>query len=319
MKHALACGILASLLLVAADASARPRARTPARAAKPQLQVSTRTPKPGDPVLVTVTGVAGEPSGTGGRVPLVFFPVARGWQAVFAVPLEDAPARVEVTAGGLTETLTVRAHTFAEEAVTVAPELAEPPADKRKQLDEDNAAVIEAVKDPAPPLFRGRFRLPGKGRQTSPFGSWRTLNGDYRSRHLGLDIGARQGSPVRAVQHGKVTLVHDGFLMGGTVVLTHGAGIASTYFHLTDIAVAAGDVVKPGQVVGKVGMTGRTTGPHIHLGIWVPGGFIDPAAFLRLPLATPRATTRPAAPARPKKPAPARRRPGRARPGRARR
>jgi murein DD-endopeptidase MepM/ murein hydrolase activator NlpD len=286
-------------------------ARAPAKAVKPQLEVSTRTPKPGDPVLVTVTGVREAPSGTGGRVSLVFFPVARGWQAVFAVPLEDAPAKIEVTASGLTETLTVRAHTFEEEAVTVAPEFAEPPADKRKQIDEDNAAVIEAVKDTSPPLFRGAFRMPGNGRRTSPFGSWRTLNGDYRSRHLGLDIAARQGAPVRAVQHGKVAVVREGFLMGGTVVLTHGAGIASAYFHLTNIAVAAGDVVKPGQVLGKVGMTGRTTGPHIHLGIWVPGGFIDPATFMRLGIAAPRVTTKPA----PKvsKPPAAGRRPRRAR------
>jgi murein DD-endopeptidase MepM/ murein hydrolase activator NlpD len=295
MKHALAFGILASLLLVGAEASAKPKPRAPARAAKPQLKVSTRTPKPGDPVLVTVTGAGEKPSGAGGRVPLVFFPVARGWQAVFAVPLEDAPAKIEVTAGGLTETLTVRAHTFEEEAVTVAPEFAEPPADKRKQLDADNAAVIDAVKDTSPPLFRGAFRMPGNGRRTSPFGSWRTFNRDYRSRHLGLDIAAGKGAPVRAVQHGKVALVHDGFLMGGTVVLTHGAGIASAYFHLTNIAVTAGDVVKPGQVLGKVGMTGRTTGPHIHLGIWVPGGFIDPAVFMRLGIAPPRVTTKPAA------------------------
>jgi hypothetical protein len=317
MKHALACGLLASLFLVAVEASARPRPQAPTKAAKPQLQVSTRTPKPGDPVLVTVTGVVDEPSGTGGRVPLVFFPVARGWQAVFAVPLDNAPATLEVAAGGLTETLTVRAHTFVEEAVTVPPEFAEPPEDKRKQLDADNVAVIGAVKETSPPLFRGPFRMPGKGRRTSPFGSWRTLNGGYRSRHLGLDIGARKGSPVRAVQHGKVTLVHDGFLMGGTVVLTHGAGIASAYFHLSDIAVKAGDVVKPGQALGKVGLTGRTTGPHIHLGIWVPGGFIDPVTFLSLrfapPKATPRAAPSPAARPKAAKPPAAGRKPRRTR------
>lgn len=315
MKYVLACGIFASLLVVASEPSAGPKPRAPAKAAKPRLQVSTRTPKPGDPVLVTVTGLGEEPSGTGGRVPLVFFPVARGWQAVFAIPREDAPASIEVTAGGLTQTLTVRAHTFEEEAVTVAPEFAEPPADKRKQIDADNAAVIDALRDTSPPLFRGAFRMPGQGRRTSPFGSWRTLNGGYRSRHLGLDIGARQGAPVRAVQHGKVALVHDGFLMGGTVVLIHGAGIASAYFHLTDITVAAGDVVKPGQALGKVGMTGRTTGPHIHVGIWVPGGFIDPAVFLRLGIATPRVTTRPATKAKAKvsKPPAAGRRPGRQR------
>lgn len=321
MNQALACGILASLLLLSAEASARPGPRSAAKPAQPRLLVSTKTPKPGDPVLVTVIG-GHEPSGTGGRVPLVFYPIERGWQAVFAIPLENAPDKIEVKAGSLGETLTVRAHTFVEEAVTVAPELAAPPADKREQLDADNTAVIGAVKDTSPPLFRGRFRMPGKGRETSPFGSWRTLNGGHRSRHLGLDLAGPKGSPVRAVQHGKVTLVHDGFLMGGTVVLTHGAGISSAYFHLTDIAVAVGDVVKPGQALGKVGLTGRTTGPHIHLGIWVPGGFVDPAVFLRFPIATPTLKPGPAVeakpskaakPAKPAKPAAKARRPRRAR------
>jgi murein DD-endopeptidase MepM/ murein hydrolase activator NlpD len=276
-----------------------------ASAAKPQLQVSTRTPKPGDPVLVTVTDLARKPSGKGGRVPLVFFPVERGWQAVFAIPLANAPAEVKVRVGDLSETLSVRAHTFEEEAVTIAPELAAPPPDKRQQLEADRTAVINAVKDTSPPLFRGTFQMPGKGRRTSSFGSWRMFNGEHRSRHFGLDIGARKRSPVRAVQRGKVALVRDGFLMGGTVVLTHGAGIASAYFHLTDIAVAAGDVVKPGQALGKVGLTGRTTGPHIHLGIWVPGGFIDPVTFLGLDIATPRVSAEPAASAEVSQPAPA--------------
>jgi murein DD-endopeptidase MepM/ murein hydrolase activator NlpD len=309
MKLPLVCGIFASLLVVATEASARPKPQAPANTAEPQLQVSTRTPKPGDPVLVTVTDLARKPSGTGGRVPLVFFPVARGWQAVFAVPLANAPAEIKVKVGRLSETLTVRAHTFDEEAVKIAPEFAAPPADKRQQLAADNAAVINAVKHTSPPLFRGAFQMPGKGRRTSTFGSWRTFNGEHRSRHLGLDIGARKRTPVRAVQHGKVALVRDGFLMGGAVVLTHGAGIASAYFHLTDIAVAVGDVVKPGQALGKVGLTGRTTGPHIHLGIWVPGGFVDPATFLRLEIATPTLPADPAPNAKVSQPAPAADRP----------
>jgi murein DD-endopeptidase MepM/ murein hydrolase activator NlpD len=312
MKHALACGILASLLVVTAEASAKPGAGAQAKAAKPQLQVSTLTPKPGDPVLVTVTGVRKKPSGRGGRVPLVFFEVdqgGQGWQAVFAVPVDDPPAKLAVTVAGLSQSLTVRAHTFAEEPVTVEPQYAEPPPDKRKQIDADNAAVMKAVKNALSPMFRGGFRTPGKGRITSHFGSWRIFNGSYRSRHLGYDIGARKGAPVRAIQHGKVVLVHDGFLTGGTVVLTHGAGIASAYFHLTDIKVAVGDAVWPNETLGKVGLTGRTTGPHIHLGIWVPGGFVDPVAFMALKLAPaknmPAPEPEPPAPAPKAKAAPA--------------
>jgi len=258
--------------------------------AEPRVRVSTMTPKPGDPVLVTVEGVDVQPKGTGGGVKLVFFPVRSGWQAVFAVPLEEAPGELKVEVDGVArgETVAVRAHQFAEETVTVAPELAEPPPDKRKQIDADNAAVIDAAKNASPPLFRVAFRRPAGGRTTSPFGAWRTFNDGHRSQHLGIDLAARKGAPVRAAQRGKVSLVRDCFLMGGTVVVDHGAGIASVYFHMTDIAVAAGDEIERGGLLGKVGPTGRTTGPHIHLGIWVPGGFADPAVFLRLKLGMPQ-------------------------------
>ena len=259
--------------------------------AEPRVRVSTTKPKPGDPVLVTVDGVDAQPKGTGGKVQLVFFPIRSGWQAVFAVPLEDAPPELKVEIDGLAqaERLEIRAHQFPEETVTVAPELAEPPADQRKQIDAENAAVIDALKNTSPPQFGVSFRWSAAGRTTSPFGAWRTFNGGHRSQHLGLDHAVRKGTPVRAVQRGKVALVCDCFLMGGTVVVVHGAGIASTYFHLSDIVVAAGDDVDRGSLLGKVGLTGRTTGPHTHLGIWVPGGFVDPAVFLRLKLGQPQA------------------------------
>jgi len=260
-------------------------------AAEPALRVSTKNPKPGDPVLVTVDGVARRPKGKGGGVELQFFPVERGWQALFAVDLDHPPGELKVALqDGPTETLVVREHKFPEEAVTVPPEYAVPPEDKRKQIDADNVAVIRALKHEGPPLFQRPFRPAGKGKRTSPFGAARTWNGDpHVSRHLGLDLAARRGAPVRTVQRGKIALVlDDGFLMGGTVVVIHGAGIASAYFHLSDIAVKKGDEVELGAVLGKVGLSGRTTGPHIHMGIWVPGGFVDPAVFLRLKIGKPK-------------------------------
>jgi len=261
--------------------------------AKPLLRVSSTRPKPGDPVLVTVLGVGEKPQGTAAGAALVFFPVRGGWQAVFAVPLDDPPAEVKVLVEGtppLRETLAIRAHTFPEEEITVAPELAEPPPDRQREVDADNAAVIQAARHATPPRFSAGFRRrAAAGPTTSPFGAWRTFNGRFRSRHLGLDTAAASGVPVRAVQDGTVTLVRAGYLIGGTVVVAHGAGITSTYFHLSDITVAAGDEVKRGAVVGKVGLTGRATGPHVHLGIWVPDGFVDPAVFLGLRLGPPRA------------------------------
>lgn len=300
---------LAGLGVFAVPASAAPTAKAgavqavkaaPPRA-EPRLEVSTHKPRPGDPVLVTVTGVDRAPRGLGGRVPLIFFQVRQGWQAIFAVPLDDWPPEIKVVLiqPALSETLTIVARKWAEEQVKIEPEMAEPPADKRKLIDGDNAAIIEALRDREPPRFQSSFAKPS-GTQTSQYGAWRTLNGGYRSRHLGLDFGVRKGTPVRSIQDGQVALVRDGFLTGGTVVVTHGAGLASSYFHLDDIKVAVGDTIKRGATLGKVGMTGRTTGPHIHVGIWVPGGFIDPDAFFRLRIGPPiaPATAAPPPPAK---------------------
>ncbi len=257
--------------------------------AEPQLEVAPKAPRPGDPVLVTVTGVDHAPKGVAGKTPLVFFAVRQGWQAIVAVPIEDPPVEMKIvlTDPALSHTLPATPRTWAEEQVKIDPEMAEPAADKRKIIDHDNVAIIAALKDRSPPRFGGSFAMPGSGSPTSSFGAWRVFNGGYRSRHLGLDLAARKGAVVRTIQDGAVTLVHSGFLTGGTVVVVHGAGIASTYFHLDDIKVAVGDTIKRGTVLGSVGMTGRTTGPHIHVGIWVPGGFIDPATFLRLRFGAP--------------------------------
>ncbi len=252
--------------------------------AAPRLTVSSKTPKAGDPVLVSVTGVDARPRGTGGKVTLVFFPVRDGWQAVFAVPHEDPPAELEVKVGELSEKLTVHAVDLPQEQVTVEPDMAEPPPGREKQIASDNGAILAAARNDVAPLWTGAFRLP-TGSVTSGFGAVRLLNEAYHSHHLGTDFAARVGQPVRAVARGKVALVlDDGFLVGGTVVIVHGAGIASIHFHMSDFAVKVGDDVERGAVLGKVSLTGRTTGPHIHVGIWVPGGFVDPLVFARLKL-----------------------------------
>lgn len=345
MRRSLACALAGALLALPVSALAikpkvpppgkkdrapdKPPAKVPDKKPPPpkiKFTVSNNKPKPGDPILVKVTGTATIPRGTAGRHRLVFFPVKGGWQSVFSVPLADAreaeagpgaddeperrfwaiwhgrPApeknddddkaatntlKVSIADAGPAKVLTVRPHEFPEEAITIDPALANPPAEQAKEIDTDNAAVIRALRNDDPPMFRGRFRPP-PGKKTSAFGNWRRFNGsEHRSRHLGLDAAARKGAPIRAVQRGKVALVRSGILMGGIVVVVHGAGIASAYFHVSDFAVKAGEVVEPGQVLGKVGLTGRTTGPHIHVGLWVRGGFVDPAVFFRLPIAAP--------------------------------
>jgi murein DD-endopeptidase MepM/ murein hydrolase activator NlpD len=171
----------------------------------------------------------------------------------------------------------------------VPDEFASPSAGARKQIAADNRAIRKSFGKPtSAPQFTGAFKQPvAGGKPTSPFGERRTFNGTTKSQHLGLDMTARTGAKVKAINDGTVVLVRSSFLPGVVVVVDHGAGIASAYFHLQRASVIEGDVVERGHEIGRAGQTGRATGPHMHLSVWVPGGFVDPATFLQLSFRAP--------------------------------
>jgi len=254
--------------------------------ADPTVTVSPKTVHPGEAVLVTVSGTTAEPHGKAGGRALAFFPAKAGYQAVFAVPLkvDEDHVLVELTDGAKPVSVPIVAKTYPETSLVVEEELANPDKEQGRQIDADNAAVEKAYAqaDGAPQFTRAFHRPPGT--VTSTFGEWRTFNDGHRAQHLGVDLGAAEGSRVAAVDAGTVSLVRDTFLMGNIVVIAHGAGISSLYFHLSKVTVAEGDHVKQGERIGLAGHTGRTTGPHVHLSIHVDGGMVDPLSFLKLPL-----------------------------------
>jgi murein DD-endopeptidase MepM/ murein hydrolase activator NlpD len=248
------------------------------------VRVQPATVKPGDAVLVTVTGVSHAPDGTADAKPLQFSRARNGYQALYAVPLDAEPQRIAIRVAGTKRFVTVRAVEFPETDVVVEEEFANPPPRERARIDADNRAIIAAMTHDGGPQFTSAFRRP-RGEVTSRFGEWRTFNDGHRSQHLGMDVFAREGTRVRAINTGTVTLVRDTFLAGNVVVVAHGNGISSAYFHLAETEVDEGDVVQAGDVVGRAGQTGRTTGPHLHLAVHAPGGFVDPATFFKLRIA----------------------------------
>jgi murein DD-endopeptidase MepM/ murein hydrolase activator NlpD len=255
--------------------------------AETRVSVEPKTAKPGDAVLITVTGAKRAPKGSVDDKPLQFFRAKTGYQALFAVPIDavERPIAVKIR-DARDKLIQVRSVDFPETDVIVEEEYANPPAAERTRIDDDNKAIFAAMAkhNDDDPQFTGAFRRP-RGEVTSRFGEWRTFNDGHRSQHLGLDVFAREGTKVKAVNAGTVTLVRDTFLAGNVVVVAHGAGIASAYFHLSEITVNEGDVLQPGDVVGLAGQTGRTTGPHLHVAMRVTGGFVDPATFFRLRIA----------------------------------
>ena len=132
-------------------------------------------------------------------------------------------------------------------------------------------------------LWHSNFVEPVNGKRTGIFGSVRIMNGKPRNPHNGEDIGAPMGADVAATNDGVVRLTVDHIFSGRGVFVDHGMGFYSMYFHLSEILVKDGDLVKAGQIIGKVGATGRATGPHLHWGVKLNGARVNPYSLLDLP------------------------------------
>jgi murein DD-endopeptidase MepM/ murein hydrolase activator NlpD len=133
--------------------------------------------------------------------------------------------------------------------------------------------------DPGPRHWNGPFMPPLPLEVTSPFGFRRIVNGVARSPHGGVDLKAREGTEVKAANDGVVALLDEFFFTGRTLVLNHGAGLYTMYFHLADFLVKEAAFVRKGEVIGLAGMTGRVTGPHLHWGVRLNGARVDPLAL----------------------------------------
>jgi murein DD-endopeptidase MepM/ murein hydrolase activator NlpD len=126
------------------------------------------------------------------------------------------------------------------------------------------------------------FIMPMHSKITSAFGTARVYNGSLKGYHSGTDFRAKVGTPLIAVNDGKVVLAKDRFYAGNSVIIDHGQGVYSCYYHLSRFDVKRGDMVKKGQQIGLSGATGRITGPHLHFSMRVGGLQVDPLQFIEL-------------------------------------
>lgn len=140
--------------------------------------------------------------------------------------------------------------------------------------------VLEAVSERR--LWASDFLRPVDGPITGAFGRQRIINGQAKSPHNGEDIAAPLGADVVAMNDGVVCLTADHFFSGKGVFVDHGLGLYSMYFHLSEVSVKDGEAVKRGQVIGKVGASGRATGPHLHWGVNMNGARVDPLWLIKL-------------------------------------
>ena len=181
--------------------------------------------------------------------------------------------------------ISVIAGKFPEEKLTVAPKFVQPNPEDAKRAEEEGERLRALFATATPDkLWTGAFRLPLPGIHTAKnFGRRRVLNGTPGSAHSGVDIPAVEGTPIHASQRGRVVLADNLYFAGNTVVIDHGLGVYTLYGHMKVIGVQVGETVAAGAVIGRVGATGRVTGPHLHWGLTLDDSRVNALEIVGLP------------------------------------
>ena len=152
-------------------------------------------------------------------------------------------------------------------------------AEESKKIKQDYLNRVTADRE-----WDGTFAAPADAAISDVYGSQRIFNGKAQREHQGLDFRVPTGTPVAAMNSGTVLLARFLYFEGNCVVIDHGQGLLTLYFHLSEFKVKEGDQVKRGQIVGLSGGTGRATGPHLHVAVRLQGIYLDPARLIQLPL-----------------------------------
>jgi murein DD-endopeptidase MepM/ murein hydrolase activator NlpD len=209
----------------------------------------------------------------------------RAWEALVGIDLDVRPGTytVDVTAGAARASyhLLVSPRTFHTRRLTVDEAFVTPPKSEQARIDREAALLADTWKAPADErLWNGAFVRPVTEPANSAFGTRSVFNGKPRNAHGGADFLSPAGTPIHAPNAGRVVVARSLYFSGNTVIIDHGLGLFSLLAHLSAIDVHEGDRITTGQVVGKVGATGRVTGPHLHWTVRAAGARVDPLSLL---------------------------------------
>lgn len=260
-----------------------------------RLEILPKEAKQGDAVLVRTAGPGNlktlESVFLGRRIPMSAAAGRGIYEALVGVDLDAKVGRHPLKVQGADKEgnhfsgasfLEVKRVSFKTQRLSLPPAMVDLDSKTLERVNAESRRV-EALfqKTRREKLWKGRFLQPVPGEISTPFGLRRVINNQNKSPHSGVDLRAAKGTPVLAANAGTVVLVDDLFFSGKSAVLDHGQGIYSMYFHLSEILVREGERIGKGEVLGEVGSTGRSTGPHLHWGVRVGGARVDPFSLIR--------------------------------------
>ncbi|WP_439887722.1 peptidoglycan DD-metalloendopeptidase family protein [Pseudomonas sp. MBLB4123] len=241
-------------------------------------------PVPGGVAVVDLGPATTAPRATyQGKPLLVIHEDGQRWIAIVGLPLSVRPGSQQIEVDGQRRlSFQVDNRHYAEQRITLKnQQQVTPNPANLKRIEHELAEQTRAYRQFSPRQPSNLlFDRPVDGPLSSPFGLRRFFNGEERNPHSGLDFAAARGTPVRAPAAGRVILLGDYFFNGKTVFVDHGQGLISMFCHLSAIDVKLGDELPRGAVLGKVGATGRATGPHLHWNVSLNDARIDPAIFI---------------------------------------
>lgn len=265
-----------------------------------ELQLSDTSPQQGDIVLITVANQnLCELEGQWNSNPIHFRRISsRKRHGLVGIDYELPPGDYPLTLHAhrcddptnvvsAKQTLSVRARSFRTQRLTI-------PDDEKVNLSSKDLRRVRKEKiqisralasEGHSPVWSFPAKKPVSSFQPeNSFGSRRIINGQPRSPHSGEDYSAEVGHPIHSIMGGTVALTGDFFFSGKSIFMDHGGGLKTMYFHLSDTSVKKGDWIEAGEMIGQAGMTGRVTGPHLHLGMKIGDATVDPDSLFSLSL-----------------------------------
>ena len=235
---------------------------------------------PGGIAIINLGEFKNKPDVSFNNTPVWIHQSDNQYQAIVGIPLSQKPGQAKIQVNDKNFTFDITDKKYKEQRLTVARKHSNPSERQLKRIRKESAKSGKAFKSFTDIPTSGNFVWPAQGPISSPFGLKRFFNDQPRRPHSGLDIAAPAGDKIVSPTKGKVVLTGNFFFNGNSVFIDHGQGLVTMYCHMQSIDVKEGQIVQQGELIGKIGSTGRVTGPHLHWTVSLNNSRVDPLLFL---------------------------------------